>query len=108
MKVGMATGTQENAWMRMVAGYWDLAASLVVQGVLNEELFLEPAFCNEMFMMFAKIHPFLKELREKTGNPHMLANIEKIVQKSKAGRDRLKFMLERLAARRKAMKAPQK
>jgi hypothetical protein len=105
MKIGMAAGTQENAWLRQVAGYWDLAASLVVQGVLNEALFLEPAFSNEMFMMFAKVYPFLKELREKVGNPHMLANIEKVVKNSKTGRDRLKFMLDRLATRRQAMKA---
>jgi len=109
MKIAMAMGTQENNWLRQVGGYWDLAASLVVHGVLNETLFLEPSFSNEMFLVFAKLHPFLKELREKLQNPHMLANIEKVVKNTKRGRDRLKFMQERLAARRKMMKeAPAK
>ena len=34
-------GTQENAYMRMVLSYWDMAASMVTSGVLNEEMFLE-------------------------------------------------------------------
>jgi hypothetical protein len=104
IKAAMALGTQENNWLRQVGGYWDLAASLVVHGTLNEEMFLEPSFSGEMFLLFAKIHPFLKELREKGKNPRLLTNIEKVIKGSKAGRDRLKFTEERLAARRKMMK----
>ena len=104
MKIAMATGTQENNWLRMVGGYWDIAASLVVHGTLNEALFLEPSFSNEMFLIFAKIHPFLKELRETLKSPRMLENIEKVVKGSRAGRDRLKYMEERIAMRRKALK----
>lgn len=104
MKIAMAMGTKENNWLRQVGGYWDLAASLVVHGTLSETLFLEPCFSNEMFLMFAKIQPFLKELRGKVRNPHMLGNVESVVKNSKTGRDRLKFMMERLAARRKIMK----
>lgn len=104
MKVAMAMGTQENNWLRQVGGYWELAASLVVHGVLDETLFLEGAFSGEMFLIFAKLQPFLKELREKLQSPQMLANVEKVIKNTKTGRDRLKFMLERLAARRKMMK----
>ena len=104
MKTAMALGTQENNWLRQVGGYWELAASLVVHGTLNDELFLEPSFSGEMFFLFAKVHPFLKELREKMQNPRMLANVEKVIKGSKAGRDRLKFTEERLAARGKMMR----
>lgn len=104
MKIALAAGTQENNWLRQVPGYWDLAASLVVHGTLNETLFLEPAFSGEMFLIFAKIHPFLKEVREKTQNPRMLANVENVIKKSKASRERLKFVEQRMAARRKQMK----
>ncbi len=100
IKVANAFGTPENNWLRQVGGYWDLAASLVVHGVLNETLFLEPSFSGEMFVVFAKIQPFLKELREKLQAPQMLANVEKVIRNSKTGRDRLKFMQDRLAARR--------
>jgi hypothetical protein len=105
MKVAQAMGTQENNWLRQVAGYWELAASLVVHGTVNETLFLEPAFSGEMFLIFAKLHPFLQDVREKMQNPRMLANVEKIVMKSKATRERLAAVEERLAARRKQMKA---
>jgi len=104
MKIALAVGTQENNWLRQVGGYWELAASLVVHGTLNETLFLEPAFSGEMFLLFAKIHPFLKEVREKMQNPRMLANVENVIKKSKASRERLKFVEQRMAARRKEMK----
>ena len=104
LKVAQAMGTQENNWLRQVAGYWELAASLVVHGTLNETLFLEPAFSGEIFLIFAKLHPFLQEVREKMQNPRMLANVETIITKSKATRERLKFVEQRLAARRKQMK----
>jgi hypothetical protein len=104
LKVAQAVGTQENNWLRQVPGYWELAASLVVHGTLNETLFLEPAFSGETFLIFAKIHPFLKEVREKMQNPRMLANVETVIKKSKAGRERLKLVEQRVAARRKQMK----
>ena len=104
MKVAQALGTQENAWLRQVAGYWELAASLVIHGAVNETLFLEPAFSGEMFMIFAKVHPFLKDLRERMQNPRMLANVEKVIMKSKAGQERLKVVEQRVAARRKQRK----
>ena len=104
MKVAQAMGTQENNWLRQVAGYWELAASLVVHGTVNETLFLEPAFSGEMFLIFAKLHPFLQDVREKMQNPRMLANVEKVIMKSKANQERLKAVEQRLAARRQQMK----
>ena len=104
MKVAQAMGTQENNWFRQVAGYWELAASLVVHGTVNETLFLEPAFSGEMFLIFAKLHPFLQDVREKMQNPRMLANVEQVIMKSKASRERVQGVEQRLAARRKQMK----
>jgi hypothetical protein len=96
MKIGWAMGTQENNWLRQVSGYWSMAASFVLQGALNEELFIQPAVSGEMFLIFAKVHPFLKELREKMGDPQMFSNIEKVINSSKFGRDRLKFIIKRV------------
>jgi hypothetical protein len=104
MKVMQAVGTQENNWLRQGPSYWELAASLVLHGTLNEALFLEPAFSGEMFLVFAKLHPFLKDVREKTQNPRMLANVEAVIKKSKASQERLKLVEQRVAARRKQMK----
>jgi len=96
LKVSSAMGTQENNWLRQVGGYWSMAASFVLQGALNEDLFLQPAVSGEMYFVFAKVHPFLKDLREKIGDPHMFGNIEKVITGSKFGRERLKFTLKRL------------
>jgi len=96
MKVALAMGTQENNWLRQVGGYWGIAASFVLQGALSEELFLRPAFSGEMFVVFGKVYPFLKELREKLGDPEMFLDVEKVVTHTKWGRERLKFILQRI------------
>jgi hypothetical protein len=103
LKVANAFPGQENAWMRQVGGYWDMAASLVLCGAVNEELFLQPGICGEMFFIFAKIHPFLKELREKMNNPEAFANIEKVATGSKLARKRLERVSKNVENRRKAL-----
>jgi hypothetical protein len=100
MKILGAMGSQENNWLRQVGGYWNMAAAFVLQGVLSEELFIQPAVSGEMFLIFAKVHPFLKELREKMGDPHMFENIERIVTGSKFARERLKLTLKRVETTR--------
>ena len=42
MKIANAFPSPENAWLRQVSGYWDMAATMVLHGALNEELFIEP------------------------------------------------------------------
>jgi hypothetical protein len=90
----------ENAWFRQVLGYWDMAASLVLRGALNEELFFDNG--GEMWFIFAKVSPFLKELRTKMQNPDLMGRIEKLATRTKAGKDRLKKMEARAQAFRKA------
>jgi len=105
MKVAGAIGTQENAWLRQVGGYWEMAASLVLHGALNKELFLEPGFCGEMFVTFSKVQPFLKELREKTNNAAIFANVEKLISSVEGGMERVKQTRERMLAFRKMAQA---
>ena len=108
MKIAMDMGSQENNWLRQVGGYWSMAAAFVESGALNLDLFLQPAVSGEMFFMFAKVQPFLKDLREKLGDPYVMLNIEKVITKSKFGRDRLQFVSKRIALakeRRAASKA---
>jgi hypothetical protein len=103
-KVARSMGTPENNWLRQVGGYWSMAASFVLHGVLSEELFVQPAVSGEMYFLLAKVHPFLKELRETMGDPHLFGNIEKVITKSKFGRERLKFTLKRVEAMREKRK----
>lgn len=103
LKVANAFPSQENNWIRQVGSYWDMAASLVLQGALHEELFLQPGCSGEMFFIFAKIQPFLKELRQKMNNPDAWANIEQVATGSKLARKRLQRVSSNVALRRSAL-----
>ncbi len=103
LKVAWAVGTQENAWLRQVSGYWNIVASFVLKGVLNEELFLQPGFSGELFLIYAKIHPLLKELRKRLDDPEFFLTIEHVVIRTKWGRNRLQFMIKRVELMRQRM-----
>ena len=105
LKVTTTPGTPENNWLRQVASYWGMAASFVLQGALSEELFLRPASSGEMFIMLGKVYPFLGELREKLGDPEAFHDVEKVITRSKWGRERLKFMMKRLEEWREKLTA---
>ena len=101
-------GSQENNWLRQVIGYWSMAASIVLSGALNADLFLLPANSGEMYFVYAKLHPFIKDIREKLNEPEFLGNIEKVINSTKFGRERLKWTLKRvegLREKRAAAKA---
>jgi hypothetical protein len=106
IKVANSFPSQENAWLRQVGGYWDMAAAFVVHGALNEELFLQPGCSGEMFFVFGKVYPFLTEFREKTGNPDAFANVEKVATGSKVARKRLDRVLKNIENRNKAQAKP--
>ncbi len=96
-----AFGSQENAWLRQVVGYWEMAASFVVQGVLHERAFYDS--CSEAYFLFAKFSPLLKDLRAAIEAPQFLANLEKVVLGSRHGRERIQDLTRRLEKRRATM-----
>jgi hypothetical protein len=68
---------ERNASFRMVLGYWDMAASLVTTGAIDAEAFR--AAHGEIVSTFAKIQPFLAELRSTSGEPEFCRHIEAVV-----------------------------
>lgn len=74
--VAVASG-ERNAAIRMVLGYWDMAASLVSFGAIDGDAFR--AAHGEIFTTFAKIHPFLGELRAATGEAEFCRHLEAVV-----------------------------
>lgn len=100
VKIMRSLGSPENAWLRQVLGYWSMASSFVTHGVLNEDLFFEPSFSGEMFFIYAKLEPFLRELREKMQNPLLLANFEKLIHSEK-GKERYKVISKNVENLRK-------
>jgi hypothetical protein len=74
--VALVQGSR-NATFRMVLGYWDMAASLVTAGAIDGDAFR--AAHGEIFLTFAKIHPFLAQLRAATGETEFCRHIETVV-----------------------------
>ena len=68
-----------SGFYRMVITYWDMAASFVNHGAIDEDMFLDSN--GECIVMFAKVQPFLKDLRERMGNPNYLKNLEELIMK---------------------------
>jgi hypothetical protein len=100
VKVATAMGSQENNWLRQVGGYWGIAVSFVLNGVLSEKLFFQLAFCGEMYFIFAKVRPFLTEIREKMNNPDLFRIMEKAILGSKIARAQFEEVEARVTAMR--------
>ncbi|SPF45790.1 conserved hypothetical protein [Candidatus Sulfopaludibacter sp. SbA4] len=67
-------GSQENAYARMVATYWEMAASLVTSGVLNQDLFFQSN--GECLFVWERLRGVVPGLRAFTKNPHAYHNLE--------------------------------
>jgi hypothetical protein len=94
VKVASAFSIPENAWLRQVISYWDMAASFVLRGAVHEDLFFD--CCGEMWFTLAKISPILEQIRGKMQRPELFTRMEKVATRSKAGRDRLKQLEARM------------
>jgi hypothetical protein len=77
--VTLASGDR-NASVRMVLGYWDMAASLVTTGAIDAGAFV--AAHGEIFLTFSKIDPFLTEIRAATGELDFCKHMEAVVMSS--------------------------
>ena len=92
----------ESAPYRMVTTYWHMAASLVNQGAIPAEMFNEAN--TEHVALFAKLRPFLAEVRSATGYPDYLANIERVVGMLPQPEERV-ALFERYMARQRVLAA---
>jgi hypothetical protein len=75
----LLSGQKQSAFYRMVTSHWEVAASFVNNGGIDERLFLEGN--SEHVVVYAKLQPFLAELRETIGEPDYLSNLERLVLK---------------------------
>jgi DNA primase large subunit len=65
---------ETSAKFRMVTSYWNMAASFVHHGAIDEEMFNEAA--GEHILIYSKLEPFIEEIRQMMGNPSFLKNLE--------------------------------
>jgi hypothetical protein len=89
-----AMGGPESAHIRMVVSYWEMAASFVVNGAIDANMFDEAN--GEHMLVFGKIEPFLPQLRQATGSPNMLKSLEKVCTAAPGGLERVRAMAERI------------
>ena len=69
-------GSEENASFRQVSYYYEMVASFITSGVLNEDLYFQSG--GELFLVFTRLEPFLGELREAFKNPGVYRNLEAV------------------------------
>ena len=98
-------GSDANRYFRQVVSFWEMAAALVVHGSINHDLFLETSISGEMFFIYAKLKPFLSQIREQMQSPEFLANSEKLITGSEAGRKKLEVFEKRIAMIKERIKA---
>lgn len=85
--------SDKSAYFRMVVSYWDMAASFVNNGAIDEGMFNDAN--GEHLFVFAKVGRFLPELRTMFG-PHYLQHLEKVVLRIPDVEERLASMRERI------------
>lgn len=92
---------EHSADFRMVASYWDMAAAFVVFGAIDGEMF--NAINTEHVAVYAKLQPFIEELRAVPGIPPYLylKHLEPVVLLLPDARERVAAMQRYMESRRK-------
>ena len=85
-----------NPHYRMVIGYWDMAAALVAHGAIDAAIFRDTN--QEVLSVYAKIQPFLGELRSLTRAPEYLRNLERVIADMPGSEERLTVLREQFRA----------
>ena len=90
----------ESAPYRMVTSYWDMAASLVVQHAIPAEMF--NAANTEHIAVYAKLRPFLDDVRALTKYPDYLTHLERVVGMMPEAEERI-AIFERYLVRQRTL-----
>lgn len=100
---------EHSAYFRMATSYWEMAASLVNHGGIDEEMFNDAN--GEHLVVYAKLQPFLADMRVQFG-PRSFQQLEKLVmrlpnadQRLAEIRDRFRRMAAMRAEREQAKEA---
>lgn len=86
--------SDKSAYFRMVVSYWDMAASLVNNGAIDEQMFNDAN--GEQIFVFSKMEPFLAEIRTMFAMPQYLEHLEKAVRRIPNIDERIANMRERM------------
>lgn len=79
---------------RMVLSYWEMAAAMVNNGAIDEQLFNETN--GEHIFIYAKIAPVIGEVRTMFGSPDFLENLEKLIKRIPNVEEKITALRERM------------
>ena len=81
-----APGSEENTHVRMTISYWDMVASIVNRGLIDDELFFENN--GEAWVVWDRIRNIVPLWRAAYQNPTLFSNLEETCRRLEAWRER--------------------
>jgi len=88
--------SEHNAAWRQTLSYWEMAASLVLRGAVDADLFLDTNA--EGILLYAKFHHFHAETEKQSGNPFMKQTAT-LIERFPAARERYEALLKNFGPR---------
>src|SRR5258707_11381810 len=79
-------GSKENTYMRMVLGYWEMVASIVNRGLIDEDFFFESN--GEQWVVWEQVKPVIGAWRAMFSSPHFLGNLERHCNRLESWREK--------------------
>jgi hypothetical protein len=79
-------GSEENTYIRMVISYWDMVASIVNRGLINDELFFESN--GEIWVVWDRMRTIVPTWRAAFKNPQLFSNIEETCKRLDTWREK--------------------
>jgi hypothetical protein len=93
--------SEHSGHLRMVGSYWDMAAAMVNHGAIGMDLFNDTN--GEHIGVFGKVEALLPQIRATYG-PTAYASLEKLIDTTPGGRERVAVMRERMKVVRAQMR----
>jgi hypothetical protein len=79
-------GSEENASVRMVLSYWEMAASMANRGLIDDDFFFENS--GEGFLVYDLVREMLPGMRAAYNNPHAWAHLESFGKRMEAWQEK--------------------
>ncbi len=95
--VSRDTKSELNPYWRQAMSYWETAASFVLRGALDPDLFLDSNV--EGILIYAKFHHFHAETEKESGNPFM-GQTAALIAKYPAAKARYEALLKTFGQRK--------
>jgi hypothetical protein len=79
-------GSKEDAYMRMVLSYWEMVASIVNRGLIEEDFFFENS--GEQWAVWEQVKPMIGAWRAMFSSTTFLSNLEEQSKRLEAWREK--------------------